>query len=59
MLEILEAVDGPIRGQAPLTEENNGPLNNKLEQICKESAEQIRKHLEKIKISQLVGTGKK
>src|SRR3954470_5958709 len=26
MLEVLEAVDGPIRGQAPLLEENNGPL---------------------------------
>ncbi len=35
MLEILEAVDGPIRGQAPLTEESNGPLNHKLEVICK------------------------
>ncbi len=58
MLEILEAVDGPIRGQAPLTEESNGPLNNKLEAICKESADQVRKHLEKVKISQLVG-GKK
>jgi Rrf2 family protein len=58
MLEILEAVDGPIRGQAPLTEENNGPLNNKLEAICKESADQVRKHLEKIKIPQLLG-GKK
>ncbi len=58
MLEILEAVDGPIRGQAPLTEENDGPLNNKLEAICKESADQVRKHLEKVKIPQLLG-GKK
>jgi Rrf2 family protein len=55
MLEILEAVDGPIRGIAPLTEENNGPLNNKLEAICKESADATRKHLDKVKISQLVG----
>jgi Rrf2 family protein len=58
MLEILEAVDGPIRGQAPLTEENNGPLNHKLESICKESADQTRKYLEKVKINQLLG-GKK
>jgi Rrf2 family protein len=58
MLEILEAVDGPIRGQSPLTEENNGPLNTKLENICKESAEQVRKSLEKVKITQLLG-GKK
>src|SRR5271165_3584057 len=33
MLEILEAVDGPIRGQAPFSEESNGPLNHKLENI--------------------------
>src|ERR687886_2839600 len=33
MLEILEAVDGPIRGQAPFTEESNGNLNHKLENI--------------------------
>jgi Rrf2 family protein len=58
MLEILEAVDGPIRGQAPLSEEGNGALNHKLEHICKENAEQTRKHLEKIRITQLVG-GKK
>jgi Rrf2 family protein len=58
MLEILEAVDGPIRGQSPLSEEGNGALNHKLEVICKENADQTRKHLEKIRITQLVG-GKK
>jgi Rrf2 family protein len=55
MLEILEAVDGPIRGQSPLSEEGNGALNHKLENICKENADQTRKHLEKIRITQLVG----
>jgi Rrf2 family protein len=55
MLEILEAVDGPIRGLSPLTEEQDGPLNKKLEDICKESAESVRKLLEKHKISSLVG----
>jgi len=54
MLEILEAVDGPIRGQAPLLEENNGPLNTKLESICKQSADQVRKQLEKVRVSDLV-----
>jgi len=58
MLEVLEAVDGPIRGQAPFTEESNGPLNNKLEAICKQSAEAMRKQLEKVKMSDLV-SGKK
>src|SRR5579885_1614945 len=55
MLEILEAVDGPIRGQAPLTDEGNGTLNTKLENICKQSADQVRKHLEKVRVSDLLG----
>ncbi len=58
MLEILEAVDGPIRGQAPFTEENNGNLNQKLEQICRQNADQVRKHLDRVKVSELV-SGKK
>src|SRR2546425_8590995 len=39
MLEIVEAVDGPIRGQSPLSEEeSDSALNRKLEAICKQSA---------------------
>jgi Rrf2 family protein len=54
LLEVIEAADqSPIRGEAPLGD--NGPLNHKLETICNESADQMRKHLEKIRISQLVG----
>jgi Rrf2 family protein len=55
MLEIVEAVDGPIRGQSPLS--HNGTehgLNHKLESICKQTADQIRKYLEKVKISDLL-----
>ncbi len=58
VLEIIEAVDGPIRGQAPQIEEAAGPLNKKLEDICKTAADAIRKQLEKVKISDLVGKGK-
>jgi Rrf2 family protein len=58
MLEILEAVDGPIRGQAPFSEEGDGALNTKLELICKQNADQVRKYLEKVKLSELV-TGRK
>jgi Rrf2 family protein len=58
MLEVLEAVDGPIRGQAPFSEESNGPLNHKLENICKQSADVVRKQLEKVRVSDLV-TGKR
>jgi Rrf2 family protein len=55
MLEILEAVDGPIRGQAPFTDDEiNGHLNHKLETICKQSADQVRKQLDKVRISDLI-----
>src|SRR5216684_1000325 len=66
MLEIVEAVDGPIRGQAPPPEKedrdrypnykpaNNEPLFNKLESLCKSTADHLRKSIEKIKMSELV-----
>jgi Rrf2 family protein len=56
ILEVLEAVDGPIRGHAPTSlNEPRNYLNRKLEQICNESAEQVRKTLSKIKLSELSG----
>jgi Rrf2 family protein len=55
MLEVLEAVDGPIRGHAPAGKgEKESALAKRLEEICNHSAEQSRKHLGKIKISELV-----
>ena len=54
MLEILEAVDGPIRGLAPSnSSDNDSHLRKRLEEICSQTAEQIRKHLGKVKISEL------
>src|SRR5947209_19409007 len=55
MAEIVEAVDGPIRGQAPFTEESNGPLNHKLETICRDAAAAVKKQLEKVSIADLAG----
>src|SRR5262245_48260821 len=54
MLEVLEAVDGPIRGQAPFSrEDSTNQLNRKLDAICNQSAEQIRKQLGKVRVSDL------
>jgi Rrf2 family protein len=56
MLEVLEAVDGPIRGQAPFSRHNpNGFLNRRLDAICNQAADQTRKQLGKVRISDLVG----
>jgi Rrf2 family protein len=53
LLEILEAVDGPIRGQASTIEAGNGELNSKLEAICKQTSDETRTSLRKVKLSDL------
>jgi Rrf2 family protein len=54
LLDIVEAVDGPIRGQASFSrDDTEGGLNKRLDGICNLAAEQIRKQLGKIKISEL------
>jgi Rrf2 family protein len=56
MLEIVEAVDGPVRGQSPLSEDDgDSALNRKLEAICKLGAEQARKQLDKVRVTDLMG----
>ncbi len=56
MLEIVEAVDGPIRGQAPLSQiAGDGQLDRRLETICNQTADQLRKQLQKVRISELAG----
>src|SRR5438132_7022305 len=56
MLEVIEAVDGPIRGIAPLSQsDSDGHLDRKLDTICNQSAEQLRKHLQRVRISELTG----
>jgi Rrf2 family protein len=58
LLEVVEAVDGPIRGLAPLSQvEGDGQLDRKLEQICNQSAEILRKQLQKVRMADLVGKG--
>ena len=58
MLEVVEAVDGPIRGQAPLAQEGGhqgGNLDPRLEAICDEAAVLLRRRLGKVRVSDLVG----
>ena len=54
MLDVLEAVDGPIRGNAPMGHDDpRHPLNRKLAHICDDAAEQTRKQLGKVKLADL------
>lgn len=53
VLDVVEAVDGPIRGHAPVELPSEGKCDLRLEEMCNQAAEQLRRHLEKHKISDL------
>ncbi len=54
LLDIVEAVDGPIRGHAPLSDDGpDSALNRKLSAICQQSADQMRQQLGRAKVSDL------
>lgn len=54
MLDVVEAIEGPIRGVVP-GENTRGAVGRRIETVCRQSAEQQRKHLEKVKLSELTG----
>jgi Rrf2 family protein len=55
LLDVLEAVDGPIRGHASLSrDEADGALNKRLDHICNQIAEQVRKQFAKVRVSELI-----
>lgn len=58
LLEIVEAVDGPIRGQVPFAGNLNGHFERRLEGVCNDAATLLRKQLEKVRIADLAGKGK-
>lgn len=58
MLEIIEAVDGPVRGQTPLPmDTQETALDRRLEAICNQAASAVRKQLQKVRISDLAAKG--
>jgi Rrf2 family protein len=60
LLEVVEAVDGPIRGQVPTVEaRNNERLDRQLEKVCIDVAEETRKGLRKVTVAELTSKGGK
>jgi Rrf2 family protein len=62
LLEAIEAVDGPVRGNAPAVGGHElGPFDKRLQAVCDAVAEQIRDGLEKTTVADLAGApaGKK
>ncbi len=60
LLEVVEAVDGPIHGNVSFTEgKDTAPLDRKLQAVCDQAAEMTRKQLAAVSVAQLVGKGGK
>ncbi len=56
LLDIVEAVDGPIRAQVPALEANGDDrLTRRLEEACGAAADVIRQRLQKVRIADLAG----
>jgi Rrf2 family protein len=54
LLDIIEAVDGPLRGEAPGFEGGDG-LSGKLKAVCQQATDQARKLLSKVSVADLAG----
>ena len=56
LLDIVEAVDGRIRGHVSFSPaRNDEKLHRHLEQICNDNADQLRSQLKKVTIAKLMG----
>ena len=59
LLEVVEAADGPLRGDAPLVaREGRGGLDSRLLAVCERAADEVRRQLGKVRLSDLVGKNK-
>jgi Rrf2 family protein len=55
LLEIVEAVDGPIRGEAPVVSQARDRLDARLQEVCEEVAGLVRRRLGRVRLSDLAG----
>jgi Rrf2 family protein len=55
LLEVVEAVDGPIRGEAPLASRSPDPLDARLQEVCEEVAGLVRRRLGRVRLADLTG----
>jgi Rrf2 family protein len=55
LLEIVEAVDGPVRVEESVAAGSRGPLNGLIQEICAEVAGLVRRRLGRVRLSDLAG----
>jgi Rrf2 family protein len=55
LLEVVEAVDGPIQGSAPLSDTRGAErLDVRLSEVCRQAAGVVRERFGKVRLSELV-----
>jgi Rrf2 family protein len=58
LLEVVEAVEGPLRGQAPaLGGGKHARLDARLQRVCEAVAETVRRRLGRVSLADLAGRG--
>jgi Rrf2 family protein len=57
LLEVIETVDGPVRGEAPPVGAAGDALDARLQEVCGHLAELTRRRLGKVRLSDLAGGG--
>lgn len=55
LLDVVEAVEGPLEGHFMSTSVEGTKLDRRLEAICKEATEMTRRHLRRVHLAELVG----
>jgi Rrf2 family protein len=57
LLEVVEAVEGPVRGQAPRFAPDASRLDDRLQRACDEVAGAVRRRLGQVSLAELAGGG--
>jgi len=59
LLEVVEAVDGPFRGDVPrwAADANGARLDARLQEVCDAAAEVVRARLRRVSVADLAGEG--
>jgi Rrf2 family protein len=55
LLDVVEAVEGPWRSQAPFESKGGGSLDGKLQAVCDQAGEAVRKQWQRVRVADLVG----
>jgi Rrf2 family protein len=56
LLEIIEAVDGPLHSHLHLAEQtSNAPFSIKMEDVCRKATDEVKEIYEKAKLSKMLG----